>query len=147
MKNRTIGIIGLVFSLTLIGVPLFASAVQAPNIWPGGFWGPLLSCTGDYTQTSGTCHDLCDLMQTVVNVIYFAISIAVFVITPILFGIGAIMIMVAGANPGMLERGKKTLTGTIIGLAIILCSYLIISVFITALHITGIGGFGGPTCS
>jgi hypothetical protein len=57
------------------------------------------------------------------------------------------MIMLAGANPGMLESGKKTLTATVIGLAIVLCAYLIVNTTITVLGIAGIGGFGNNACT
>jgi hypothetical protein len=53
----------------------------------------------------------------------------------------------SGANPGMLEKAKKTLTSTLIGLLIVLCSYLLIYTFVKALNITGIGGFGTSACS
>ena len=92
-------------------------------------------CTGNYqgaTQVAvnkdipATCTNLCDLIGTVINVIYLLMSIALFVIAPILMVWGGVTIMFAGANPGSLETGKKILTGTVIGIAIVLCSYLLI---------------------
>jgi hypothetical protein len=74
-------------------------------------------------------------------------TIAIFIIAPISFLAGAIMIMVSGANPGMLENGKKVLTGAVIGLVIVLCSYLIVATFLKVFNVTDIGGFGGATCS
>jgi hypothetical protein len=58
------------------------------------------------------------------------------------------MILLGGANPGMLESGKKALTGTIIGLVIVLCSYLIVNTVLTVLNISGsAGGFGTSSCT
>ena len=138
----------VVFSLAAV-VPLIARAYDVPNIWPTGYWatGGLISCTGNYLTGAHPCRSLCDLIQTAINIIYFGMTIAIFVLVPIFFAVGAIMIMVAGAKPDMLETGKKTLTGAVIGLVVVLCSYLIINTFITVLGITGIGGFNGGACN
>jgi hypothetical protein len=143
-----------------VAFPLFASAYTTPNIWgtPPGFWGPLVSCTGNYLSNGGgqtssgggataQCTSLCDLINTFINVVYFGMSMAIFIVAPIMIVVGGVMILMAGANPGMLESGKKALTATVIGLVIVLCAYLIVSGVITALGITGIGGFGSSACS
>jgi hypothetical protein len=134
-----------------VAFPLIASAYTTPNLWPTGFWGPLVSCTGNYLSNPAgnttPCQNLCDLINTVINIIYFILSIAIFIVTPISFVIGAIMIMMGGANPEMLGKGKKVMAGTVIGLIIVLCSYLIVATFVKALNITNIGGFGGPACT
>jgi len=132
--------------LALCVIPMFALA--APNIWPLGFWGPLVSCTGNYLNGTGApCQNLCDLVNTIINVLYFLISVCIFIVAPVSFAIGGIMIMVAGANPEMLSKGKHTITGTAVGILIVLSSYLIIATFLGVLNITGIGGFGSATCS
>lgn len=134
-----------------VALPLVASAYTAPNLWgnPPGFWGPLVSCTGNYLSGSGAtpCTNLCDLINTFVNIVYFLISIALFIIAPLSFAVGGIMIMFAGANPGMLESGKKVLTGAVIGVVIVLCSYLIVATVLKVLNITSVGGFGGAACT
>lgn len=152
----------ILFTLLIVIVAMFivplmvhAQSYQAPNIWPTGYWGGpngLLTCTGNYLPgaagSAQPCQSLCDLIGTVINVIYFCMSVAIFILSPIFFAIGAFMIMFGGANPGMLENGKKTLTSTVIGLVIIICSYLIVSTFITALGFqTWIGGFGTGACN
>lgn len=135
--------------LSVIALPVVAQAQTAPNIWPAGYWGPILSCTGDYTGTTNAtpCVNLCNLVQTIINILYFGISIAIFIVAPILFIVGAIMIMLAGASPELLSRGKKTLTGTFIGLILVLSSYLIVSTIVTVLHISNVGGFSSNSCS
>lgn len=147
----------LIIIASSVVLPLVASAYTTPNLWgnPPGFWGPLVSCTGNYltgaAATAGVtpCASLCDVINTFINIVYFVISIALFIITPIAFLVGAVMIMVAGANPEMLGSGKKVLTGTVIGLIIILCSYLIVNTVLLALNVTAVGGFNGNsvTCS
>ncbi len=141
-----------------IALPLVASAASGwstPNLWgtPPGFWGPLVSCTGNYLPTNSDgstpnpCTSLCDLIDTAINIIYFGMTLAIFIIAPVMIVIGGIMIMLSGANPGMLESGKKTLTATVIGLFIVLCAYLIVNTTITVLNISGVGGFGNNACT
>jgi len=139
-----------IFILLLILAPTAAAlAYSTPSIWPTGYWGPLVSCNGNYLAngSNGTCQSLCDLINTGINIVYFAMSVAIFIIAPILFIIGGIMIMVSGANPEMLSRGKKTLMDTVIGLVIVLCSYLIVYTIVSTLKITNIGGFGASSCT
>lgn len=149
-----------VLAIVMTVVPVVALAQTPPSIWPTGFWGPLLSCTGDYAkvQPQGTqgapanpCQSLCDLILTIINVIYFAMSVALFIIAPILLAVGGVMIMIAGASPEMLSQGKRTLTATVIGIVIVLCSYLLISTFINlvlpyAASTNLFGGFGAGNC-
>lgn len=154
-----------------VALPIFSFAAQsgsntvnytAPPLWPTGFWGPLVWCTGSSLQvanptpsptpgtagqTPPTCNNLCDLIGTFINIIYLAISIAIFIAAPLMVAVGGIMIMFSGANPGMLETGKKVLTGAVIGVAIVLCSYLIVNTVLWALNITSIGGFNGNSLS
>ncbi len=124
-----------------------ATSVSAPNIWPAGWWAPngIVSCTGMYyngtTENPNACSSLIDLEQTIVNVIYLGMSIAIFIIAPVLFLVGAIMLIMGGANPEMLSKGRQTMIDTVIGLLIVLCSYLIITTVISVFHISGIGGF------
>lgn len=126
----------------------FAAAYATPNLWPSGFWGPLVSCTGNYLSGRNPCTNLCDLIGTAINIIYFAMSIGIFIAAPVLFVAGGIMMMIAGPNPGMLDKAKKLFTGTLVGLLIILCSYLIINTFVTVVGIQGVGGFlGNAACT
>ncbi|HEY5221376.1 MAG TPA: hypothetical protein VIJ29_04560 [Candidatus Paceibacterota bacterium] len=139
------------------GAAVTANPYTAPNLWPTGYWGKggLISCQGSFLSVQSvngqtvppTCSNLCDLINTFINIVYFLMSIAIFVITPIMFVWGGIMIMVSGANPEMLGTGKKILTGAVIGLAIVLCSYLLISTVLKVLNVTAIGGFGGAACT
>jgi hypothetical protein len=156
-KTLLVFIIGT--SIILPMVSFAASGTNAtyktPSLWPTGFWGPIVWCTGDYltgaanNQVAGSsgavpaCTNLCDLVGTFINIIYLAMSIAIFIIAPILFVWGGVTIMFAGANPGSLETGKKILMGALIGLAIVLCSYLIVNTVLSVLNITAVGGFNG----
>jgi hypothetical protein len=149
LKTNAAKLLFIIIISSSVAIPLFASAYTPPNIWPTGFWGPLVSCTGNYlaSNSGAQCTSLCNLINTFVNIVYFAISIALFIIAPISIVVGGIMIMFAGANPGMLENGKKVLTGAVIGVVIVLCSYLIVATFLKIFSVTAIGGFGGAGCT
>ncbi|HVN26583.1 MAG TPA: pilin [Candidatus Paceibacterota bacterium] len=127
---KTAGRIILFASVVALAVvPLFARADNASGI---PYWanGGLLSCTGNYVNGAHPCTSVCDLIQTIVNVIYFGITICLFVLAPIFFTIGGVMLMVSGANPEMMSRGKGILLNTVIGVVIVLCSYLIVFTFV-----------------
>lgn len=165
-KNLAKLLLILVIGASIV-LPVVAFAAQtqsgatakysAPSLWPTGFWGPIVWCTGSFIatqnptnptpgtsgQTPPTCTNLCDLVGTFVNVIYLALSIAIFIIAPLSIVVGGLMIMLAGANPEMLGRGKNVLKSAVVGLVLVLCSYLIVNTVISIFHITTIGGFGG----
>jgi hypothetical protein len=146
----------------MIAMPYFAFATAAPiksNVLDPlsplfALKGPLVVCTG--VPTSGTasgqsysfsaCQNVCDLIAQIANVIYFAIAVVIWIITPILVAVGGIMIMLGGANPGLIETGKKTITGAVWGIVIVLAAYLIVATFVGFLKIQGIGGFGTSSC-
>jgi hypothetical protein len=136
--------------LFLAAAPFLSSAATQPSIWPTGYWGPFVSCTGNPysdlstnppTPNSKFCKSLDDLIQTFLNVVSFGMTIVLFILAPIFFVWGGVMILIAGASPERLANGKKILTGTVIGVAIILASYLILSLFVGLLGASGIGGF------
>lgn len=153
--KKTAGRIILFLALfAFVAAPLFASAQNASGIpyWPQN---GLISCTGNYSYngTNGNftgsnpsgqppCSSLCDLVQTIVNIVYFLITICLFILAPIMVAVGGIMMMISGANPEMLSKGKSVLTAAVVGIVIVLCSYLLVATFVSFLNISGVGGFG-----
>jgi hypothetical protein len=137
-------------------LPLLASADEfsSPDVWNISILkGPFLTCSGDSNAANDsstyayTCHNLCDLVENIVWDIYVAMAYVIWIILPISFITGGIMYMLGGANPGLIETAKKTLWGAFIGAIIVLCAYLLIATFLKFMKITGIGGFGTPTCT
>ena len=136
--------------LAIIAIILPSFALAAPNLWPTGFWGPLISCLGNYSGggTLPPCTSLCDLINTIENIIYFAISIVIFILAPILFAWGGILYMISRGSPDGLTKAKSVLTKTLLGVAIVLCAWLIVNTFINVLGIgSSVGGFGAGMCS
>jgi Type IV secretion system pilin len=151
----------LAFAIPVIAFVVFPSvllvalASTTNNVWDVSILaGPLVTCTG----TGGgvpACQSLCDLVATVIHVVYFGIAVVIWIVTPIMFALSGIRFMMAGANPaqptkedpGARAKAKKMLTGTVIGLVIVLCAYLIVFTFVTVLNISGVGGFSASTCT
>lgn len=142
----------------VLALPYVASADNAgvkSNVFnPTILRGPLLICVGASGTNGGNqlpvCNNVCDLVAQIANVIYYAIAVILWIITPIMIAVGGIMIMLGGANSEMIGRGKKTITGAVWSIVIVLCAWLIIATFLAAMGNLSnyIGGFGGTSvCS
>ncbi|MGC9968219.1 MAG: hypothetical protein ABSC29_00590 [Minisyncoccia bacterium] len=141
----------LVVILMATALPYVASAAIHSNVWsPSILGGPLISCTGAGTgggTDTKNCEDLCDLVSTAANVIYFGIGVVIWIIAPIMIAWSGISLILSQGNPQGISAARDRATRVVIGLLIVLCAYLIISVFVNVLKVTDIGGFGGPACS
>lgn len=158
MRHRNFYILYSTFYI-LVMLPSLSFA-HPTSIWPGGYWGPLVSCTGSLktiipgctpsaTNTClrdnpNPCTSLCDLIDTFLHVVYFGITLVVFVFTPIFFAWGGIMILISSGDPGKLQKGKQILTGTLIGVGITLGAFLIVSTFVKFLGVATNPATGKP---
>ena len=139
----------IVLPVVLFLLPI-TSFAHTPDLFPSGFWGPIVSCgapikvtttgTGNDRTTQaepndGACLSLCDLVHTLIHLIVFGMSLALYAGAPVLFAWGGILILISAGNPGKISEGKKILTGTLIGILIILLAYLIIKTLIDTLGI------------
>jgi len=128
----------LVFCILSL-VPLLASA--AVSLFPFGYWGEapngLLSCVGINCTT-------CDLFATGQRIIYFIMTLTLFVVGPIMITAGGIMMLVSGGSPEKFSSGRKMATGAVIGILIALGAFLIIYtlLFAVAKQIPGFNGTG-----
>lgn len=136
------------FLLLVISAPLlvFAHDISIP------YWGdgdnPIMSCTGQYlapnVPAEKKCRSLCDIIHTLQHAIYFGITLALFVLAPIMFIIGGIMVVIGGANPSIISRGKSILWGTFWGVVIALSSFLIVATFLWLVGNPASGGVHWP---
>jgi hypothetical protein len=161
MNKSTAHKIPFVILLILIGLTLVAPFLVSaqtlpdthttplPKIWdPLDLGDQLLVCTGTVSSYQlYNCEDICDLVYQVIWIVYLAITWVIWAIAPLSFVAGGIMYMFAGANPSMETTAKAILKGAVIGVAIVLSSYLIINTVVTFFHISGIGGFGTSACT
>ncbi len=147
MKTKLVGALALFVIVT----PYLAFAAINSNVWsPTILKGPLISCTGAGTA-GGTdtknCQNLCDLVSTAANVIYFGIGVVIWIIAPIMIAWSGIRLLIARGRPEKISEAHKMITSVVWGLVIALCAYIIVYTFIHVLNITGIGGFGTSACS
>jgi hypothetical protein len=129
----------------LLGVANSAFA----QVWSPG--DPLVPCG---TSTTPLCQT-CDLFKLAHNIIYFMLYIMV-PIAVLLFVFAGFLILLGGANPGLIGRGKVIFTNTFYGVIIILASFMITNSIIQSLAPSGLGSgtswwefqcsepFGGP---
>ncbi|MDP3948668.1 MAG: hypothetical protein Q8Q17_01825 [bacterium] len=118
-----------------IMLPLAASADV--SLFPTGYWGPLVSCTG---VDCNTCH----IFSTAQMVIYFMMTLTIFVIGPIMVTAGGIMMLVSAGNAERFSGGRKMATGAVIGILIGLGAFLIVNTLLVtvAQQIPGFSGSG-----
>lgn len=125
-------------ALLVLVVPFLSLAEEdSISIWPVGYWGPLVACGGE------PCDSLCDLVDLGQRLTAFGISLIVFAIAPVMLVYGGMKVIMAGGSIERLNSGKGIIKGAVIGIALGLGSYLILSTFLWALGIAvGPGGAG-----
>ena len=87
---------------------------------------------GQYNNTAVIC-DRCQLLHLVRHVIDFLLIVAAPVLATLFFVWAGVLIMLGGANPGMLTQGKRIFKDTIIGLIVIMLAWLITNTLIKSL--------------
>ncbi len=124
----------LIFSAIVL-MPLATSAAT-PLLYFGGN-PPLVSCTGINCNT-------CDLFETAQRIIYFGMTLVLFVFGPIMITIGGIMMLISGGSEERFTSGRKMATGAVIGILIALGAFLIVNTLLVTIaqRINGFDGSG-----
>ena len=152
MKSRWL--LGITVLFAIFPALTFAAHI-APNtnIWtPEILQGPLVVCTGNYLSpqapygASSQCQNLCDLVAQIIQIIYFVMGVGLWIVVPIMAGWAGVNIVIARGNPTKVSEARKMLTGAIIGVAIMVCAWLIVSTFIGFMKLANVGGFSADTC-
>lgn len=129
------------FALSAAIISLAIFALAAPSaahaaLPPVGFpyWGPLLSCTASSPSVSGNsslppCQNICDLLATAQRILYFIITIAIFIIAPIMFVWGGVLFITSMGSAERIASGRKMITAAVIGVVLVMCSFLIVNTF------------------
>ncbi len=154
IKKTIIGVSAAFLFLVPLILPCLAFAASATvnsNVWNLSILqGPLVTCVGATTSTlpiQPTCQSFCDLFATVANVIYFCIAVVIWIIAPIMFLWAGILFMTSAGNQERVGQARKMLTGTVIGVLIVLCAYLLVYTFVNVLQLQQyVGGFGTNAC-
>jgi hypothetical protein len=154
--------LGSGIALFLVGATVphtYAAKYPTPNVeqlLTGGFWGPLVNCTGiqnikgfngtdtivnksqtaiyvDGEPTSAPldpCQSLCDIVEALQRLLYFALTILIYVLLPVMVFVGGFLILIGGGNPAQRATGTKTIVSAVIGLAIAMSAFLIVNTFL-----------------
>ena len=131
MNNRKTRIFILFFILySLFFIPI------ADAQWTPG--QPIVPCTDKCTQ--------CQLLQLVRNVIDFLMIGAAPVLATAFFVWAGVYMILGGANPGMLSKGKEMFKNTFIGLLIVMLAWLITNTVIQTFKGPGAGNWWQVTC-
>ena len=101
--------------------PSTNTPTNVSNNAPGGLF-PFVQC-GNEGQAPCT---LCDLFATANRIITFIRNI-VFIIGGLMIVIGGLMMLFGGSSPGLLSSSKKIIKDAIIGLVLVMLSFIIIS--------------------
>jgi hypothetical protein len=128
MNKKTLLKIGLVVFLILLAFVQVAPAVLAAN--PGAVRPPDVGLPGSSTSS---------ISNTIVSVIKNILLPLAGIIAVLFIIIGGYQYMTSGANEELAESGKKTLQNSIIGLVIVILSYIIVNVVINAVFCSGSG--------
>lgn len=105
-------------ALALLVLPLAgrAAEIKEPSVFPTGYWGPLIAPD----------RDICGLVQTILNVIYFAVSVLFFLLIPVYVMYGGFLMLTSMGSTEKVGEGKKAITGAIVGAAIGLLAFAIV---------------------
>ena len=123
-----------------------------------GCWGPLITCTGDYTgvvthnarvpdpanpgQTKpiGTCNSVCDIAVLLQTWIFFAYTIIVYVLTPLGIAIGGFFWLTSAGNEERVTTGRGIFWTTAKGLGIATVVVIVVGFIISSI---GVGASNG----
>lgn len=124
-----------IFAITFLALYIVPAMASAAALSP--YWGPLVSCVGASTPGSSlpVCSSFCDLLATAQNFIKFGTTIALYIIAPILFVWGGVMLMTARGSETQMSEARKMLTSTVIGIAIVLAAFVIVNTFFYAFSV------------
>ncbi len=121
-------------TLMAIVLGLFPLAVAAAGLNPGA--APVLGGSG--VPTSGPSN----VTGLILVVITWALGLA-FLIAVVMLIIGGFFYMTAGGNEDRQKKGKKYIINSLIGLVVIILSYLIVSVVSNTIGNLGNGANAG----
>lgn len=127
----------------LLVLSLFLLFLAAPTVVSAAnaftpYWGPIVTCA--------PCGNWCAVFKTAQNLARLGMTLVVFALMPLMFAIGAIMIMVSGFSDqaNLLKQGQQTCLWAAGGGAMALGAYVIITTILWAFGNPSTGGVSWP---
>jgi len=117
-----------IFQITLILIGLFVANL----VFAGIHTGPIVPCGGTGQLDCNLCH-LWELGSNIINFISFNLAIPA---ASFLFVIAGIFFLISGGDQDKIARARTIFTNTVIGLAIIFCSWLLIDTLLKTIAST-----------
>ena len=100
---------------------------------------PLVPCGRTDTNAPASERESCNFCHLFV-LLSRGLVIALYVVTPLVVTLliiyGGLTLLVAGADPSLVEKAKGILTGVFIGLVVVLGAWVFINTFLTYLGVT-----------
>ena len=125
-------------SLTLIAT---VAAVVVPALVFAAIPSQIVNCSGAIATSQQAACTVCDIARTAQNILNTAIYVAVFM-SAVLFAWAGIIYVTNIANHGEIHKAKTIFSNVIIGLVIILASWLVIDTLMKTLVKSDDGRFG-----
>jgi hypothetical protein len=139
MKNKIIA-----FAIALTASLSFFSFAYAQNATTGGVVpDECRSEAQQAAQASGT--ESCtvgSLVTLVIRIVYYLITMAGSVVLLYMLW-GGLQMLISAGNPDGVKKGKQTIYNALLGFAIVLCAYIIVSLLVTTVTGGRINGFEG----
>lgn len=143
--RRTLAILFIALAGILISMPAYAQDAGTP----AGFFGPIVPAECN-CESEGSAPGFGCLLAVLNNLVVFAVSLGVIIIVLVIAYAG-FLFMFTAANPENRSQAKKMFWNAIIGMAIVLGSWLIVNTLLGALGAGGVesttsGLAGGSKC-
>ncbi len=132
--NNDMKKITIIFSVLVLGIMLFSAfPVGAQNTYNGPL-GPIIpNCDPSISPAAGGCG-LAKFLELIRNVIKFLVRFTL-IVAPIFIALGGFMMLVSAGNKSLFDQGKSMMIGALVGIAIALLSYILISLIFTIFQI------------
>ncbi|MDO8504791.1 MAG: hypothetical protein Q7S36_02965 [Candidatus Liptonbacteria bacterium] len=132
----------VILFLAFLILPGFVSATSV--LTP--YWGPIVSCVGAIQDPANPpldakgnallqCTSFCDMVDTSQNILKMGLTFALYLLAPILFVWGGVLILTAGGSPEKMSSARKLLLSTAVGIVIVLAAFSMVTFFLK----TGLG--------
>ena len=88
----------------------------------------------DKHQDNEMC-EFCHIFELVNNILVYVLTCLAPIISGVMLILGGFYLMIAGVDPGKMQKGKEIITAAIVGLMVIFVSWVILNTFLSSMGI------------